>query len=117
MAHELAHALANCGETAEAIVLFRDLARLRPGYGLHLICLGRVLRTVGRADEAGAECRRGGRRLACRDSGGLPMRRAYNNLGQALADQGKVEEAEAAYREAIRLNPDAAAVHATSATS
>ena len=36
---------------------------------------------------------------------------AYNNLGLALAAQGKVEEAIAAHREAIRLKPDLAESH------
>jgi tetratricopeptide (TPR) repeat protein len=36
---------------------------------------------------------------------------AHHNLGQALARQGKLEEAIAAYREAIRLEPDYADSH------
>ena len=38
--HALAHALQQIGESDEAIAVFKDLARLRPGNGLHLGCLG-----------------------------------------------------------------------------
>ena len=36
---------------------------------------------------------------------------AHNNLGVALRDQGKLEEAVAEFRTAIRLNPDYAEAH------
>src|SRR5580658_3340382 len=36
---------------------------------------------------------------------------AHYNLGNALSDQGKLEEAVAEFRKAIRLQPDAAAAH------
>ena len=36
----------------------------------------------------------------------------YNNLGNALADQGKLVEAVASYRRAIELRPDLAEAHA-----
>ena len=34
------------------------------------------------------------------------MPRRTNNLGNALRDQGKLEEAIASYRQALRLKPD-----------
>ena len=36
---------------------------------------------------------------------------AYNNLGNALSDQGKLEEAIASYQQAIQLNPDSASAY------
>ncbi len=36
---------------------------------------------------------------------------ARNNLGNVLCDQGKLDEAIAAYREAARLKPDLAGAH------
>ena len=39
-AHQLAHALTQKGETAQAISVFQDLARRRPKEGRHLACLG-----------------------------------------------------------------------------
>ena len=53
-AHELAHAMHNKGEVDEAIAVFGDLRRLRPGNGRHLGCLGRALNARGRSQEAGA---------------------------------------------------------------
>ena len=40
---------------------------------------------------------------------------AHHNLGVALKDQGKLDEAIAEYREAIRLKPDYAEPTTTSA--
>jgi Flp pilus assembly protein TadD len=37
---------------------------------------------------------------------------AHSNLGNVLKDQGKLDEAVAAYRQAIRLKPSYAEVHA-----
>ena len=51
-AHELAHALEKSGESAEAIAVFQDLARLRPRNGRHLGCLGRALQAAGRSQES-----------------------------------------------------------------
>ena len=46
-AHELAHALLKKGESEEAIAVFRDLVRIRPGNGRHLACLGDALHDRG----------------------------------------------------------------------
>ena len=54
------------------------------------------------------EARRGGRRIPRGDPAQARPASAHSNLGLALAAQGKIDEAIAAYREAIRLKPDAA---------
>ena len=75
-AHELAHALKNRGESEEAIAVFRDLVRIRPGNGRHLCCLGDAAaraRTIRRGSpdadrgrrRAPADHRRPARRLLC----------------------------------------------------
>ena len=46
--HELAHALDNSREPEEAIAVFQELTRIRPGNGRHLRCLGLALRRRGR---------------------------------------------------------------------
>ena len=51
-AHELAHALEARGDSDEAIAVFRDLKRLRPGNARHLGCLGRALKEKGLSREA-----------------------------------------------------------------
>ena len=46
-AHQLAHLLAERGETDQAIAIFQDLVRLRPNDGTHLGCLSTVLQDRG----------------------------------------------------------------------
>jgi tetratricopeptide (TPR) repeat protein len=110
-AHALAHALEARGESDEAIAVFRDLQRLRPGDGRHIVCLGQALQSRGRPDEARAAldaavtALREAIRLKPDDA------HAHHSLGSALAAQGKHEAAAAAYREVIRLRPDSAQAH------
>ena len=110
-AHELAHALENRGDSDEAIAVFRDLKRLRPGNARHLGCLGQALKAKGlsrEADETLEAAVAAGReaiRLKPDDA------YAHFNLGIALTSQGKLDEAIAEFRTAIRLKPDYAVAH------
>jgi superkiller protein 3 len=111
LAHALAHALEKKGESDEAIAVFQELTRLRPGNGRHLLCLGGVLQNRGRAQEA----------TAALDAGIVAFRedirkraddaRTRGMLGDGLRLQGKLDEAIAEYREVIRLEPDQADAH------
>jgi serine/threonine-protein kinase len=110
-AHELAHALDGKGESDEAVAVFQDLARLRPGDGRHLVCLGRVLQVRGRTQEAIPilDAAISALRLKLRErTGNVGL---SNSLGLALMDQGRLQDAVAVYRGALRLNPGAAEVH------
>ncbi len=126
-AHELAHVLEKRGDFDEAIAVFRDLIELRPSAVRHLGCLAQVLAKEGKLDEVIAELRtrqrlEPGARINMPVVGtrysyfasvdeaiaGYPAVVAHDRCtrGSALRDQGKLEEAVAAYREAIRLAPN-----------
>jgi serine/threonine-protein kinase len=110
-AHELAHALASQGESDEGIGVLRDLVRLRPTNGRHLGCLGNLLRSRGRSQEAAVVLEtavavlRDAVRRAPEDA------YAHFSLGYALGQQGKHDEAIAEYREDIRIQRDDAVAH------
>ena len=104
-AHELAHALKNKGESEEAIIVFRDLVRIRPGNGRHLACLGAALQQRGRADgarwvltEAVAVLKR---TIAARPNDYF----AHISLGNAFLDLDRLDDALAMYRAAARIRP------------
>jgi len=104
-AHELAHALKNKGESEEAIIVFRDLVRIRPGNGRHLACLGAALQQRGRADEA--------RRILTEAVAVLRQTIAarpndyfaHISLGNAFLDLDRLDDALAMYRAAARIRP------------
>ncbi len=110
-AHDLAQALADKGESDEAIEVFRDLTRRRSRIGRHLGCLGETLQGRGRSKEAAEAFERAV--AALREAIRLKPddAAAHDNLGAALYLQGKLDEAVAEFREAIRLKPDYAAAH------
>jgi Flp pilus assembly protein TadD len=110
-AHDLAHALEAKGETDQAIVVFQDLARLRPKDGKHLFCLGAALKSRGRNQEAKVilDNAIAALRAAIAHKPDFPA--AHNLLGFALRDQGKLDEAIAEYRTALRLKPGLSEAH------
>ena len=120
-AHELAHLLDDMGRTDEALAVFADLVgpppRRRPAPHV-LRCLPERPRPT-RGDEAAACRRREAEEVLARavSAGREAVRlrpqdaRAHVSLGNALAEQGKEDEAIAAYREAVRLEPDSARPH------
>ena len=104
-AHELAHALKNKGESEEAIAVFRDLVRIRPGNGRHLCCLGDLLQERGRSEEARRTLTEAvavlQRTIAARPDDYY----AHINLGGAFLDLDRIDDALAMYREAARIRP------------
>jgi serine/threonine-protein kinase len=105
-AHELAHALQYKGELGEATAVFRDLERLRPNNGRHLVCLAQLLKSQGRSKEAAGvlEATVAMLREASRIRPDDFL--IHTDLGRALDEQGKPEEAIAEYQTARRLRPD-----------
>jgi tetratricopeptide (TPR) repeat protein len=111
-AHELAHALESRGRGDEAVVVFRDLTRLRSENGRHWGCLCVLLTKQG--DRAAAETalqmavttQREAIRLRPDDAA------AHFALGLVLCDGAHDYTAAAAeFREVIRLKPDLAEAH------
>jgi eukaryotic-like serine/threonine-protein kinase len=110
-AHELAHALMDKGETDGAIGAFRDLTRRRPDEPRHFGCLGKALKSRGRAREANdafdAAIAASRRRIRLKPD----FAQAHFDLGYALEAKGDVDAAIAEFRQAIRLKPDFAVAH------
>jgi tetratricopeptide (TPR) repeat protein len=109
-AHDLAHLLRELGRGGEAVATFRDLAARRPD-SRNLACFGYALKAQGQANEAVEVLARAV--AAARD---LIQRNTNDSeghfrLGYALRAQGQIAEAEAEYRAALRLKPDAPVVH------
>ncbi len=102
VAHELAHALDYNGEPDEAIAVFQELTRIRPGSGRHLRCLGLALRKRGRVHEADTAIDAAiavlREEIRQRPEDPWPRR----NLGWTLSDRGKHQEAVAELRKAAR---------------
>jgi tetratricopeptide (TPR) repeat protein len=130
---ELAEALRHAGRPYEAAVAYREALR-RPGeragwrLGLaHALAAAGDLKGAIAAAEGGRSrwpadarlpnllgdlYRRAGRAAdAIRVLQGLELPEAATNLGVALAAAGRIEEAQRAFEEAIRLQPDAASAH------
>jgi tetratricopeptide (TPR) repeat protein len=105
-AHKLAHSLAARGQGDEAIAVFRDLTRLRPGHVRHLGCLGVALKKKGLSSESLEALEAA--TVACREK--IRLRGddafAHVDLGNALRAQSKYDEAIAECRAAIRIRPD-----------
>jgi tetratricopeptide (TPR) repeat protein len=110
-AHELAHALEYKGESDEAITVFRDLVRLRPGNGRHLSCLGRALQQRGRKEEARAVLDSAVATLRATVAARPNDYVAILNLGNALKNLGQLGEALEMYRKAVQIKPNYVAAH------
>jgi serine/threonine-protein kinase len=105
----LVEALKDNREPDEAVALLRDLARLRPEE--YLPFLGQTLKSLGRQAEADTvlEAAVAHARELVQKQPADPV--AQVHLGYALDNQGKNAEAEAAFREALRLKPDSETAH------
>jgi tetratricopeptide (TPR) repeat protein len=115
-------ASASQGRLGEAIVLFREALRHRPGHVEAWLNLGDALQKDGDRDGALAAVREA-QRLRPGDPVIVAFARALENLqaaaspaapsqarphfdrGNALRNEGRLAEAEAAYREAVRIDP------------
>jgi serine/threonine-protein kinase len=111
VAHELAHALERKGESDEAIAVFQELTRLRPGNGRHHMCLGMTLKSQGRRQDASVALDAAIAVLREHIREGPEDAAAHDNLATAFYRQGRFEESIAEYREAIRLRPESAKLH------
>ncbi|HWB11713.1 MAG TPA: tetratricopeptide repeat-containing glycosyltransferase family protein [Pirellulales bacterium] len=87
------------GQTADAVLAFKEAVRLRPDSAEAHNCLGAALRLQGRIDEGIFHCRE-----AVRLAPG--MAEAHNNLGCLLERQGRIDEAIVSLTTALRLKPD-----------
>jgi tetratricopeptide (TPR) repeat protein len=87
------------GQTADAVLAFREVVRLRPDSAEAHNCLGAALRLQGRIDEGILHCRQAVRLAP-------DMAEAHNNLGCLLEGKGQIDEAIASLSTALRLNPD-----------
>ncbi|MDD5628604.1 MAG: tetratricopeptide repeat protein [Elusimicrobia bacterium] len=109
--HNLGVALAERGEQAAAVRRFRTALTIQPRYPLARRALADALYNQGNS-----ALRSGQRQAAIRLyqealglAPGLPE--TYNNLGLALAGEGRNLEACGRYRQALRLRPRFAAAH------
>ncbi len=97
--YNLGNALQARGRLDDAIVEYREAIRLRPGFAEAHCNLGAILCQVGRDLPGGQAELREAIRLRPEDA------LAHYNLGNALKLEGRMDEASAAHREAIRLDP------------
>jgi predicted O-linked N-acetylglucosamine transferase (SPINDLY family) len=126
--NNLGNALLRSGQKAEAAAAYQNAVRLRPAYLEAWLNLGLALLETGRSDESIAAYRTAvamqpkygqtfgnpGKALKNRASSQRDaitsqpdFAVAYNNLGNALKDAGRLDEAIAAYRQAIAIDPQA----------
>jgi len=100
----LGNALAEKGETDEAIREFREVLRVNPNSEMAHNNLGNALAKRGQMDEAIREFRTA---LNLKPE----FAYAHNNLGLALAVRGQQDEAIREFRTALNLQPGYAAAH------
>ena len=96
--NNLGMALVLKGQNDEAIIQYRKLLNMQPGYSLGHKNLGIALFNIGRVDEAMAQ-----------DEEALELNpdfaEAYNDLGLVLAQKGRVDEAIVQYQKALEIKP------------
>jgi tetratricopeptide (TPR) repeat protein len=111
-AHELAHALEAQHREDEAVVVFRDLTRLRSESPRHWFCLGRLLKKRGDREIADGALEKAAATI--RQAIRLRPDTAADHgiLGNVLSSQGKLDLAVVEFREAIRLRPNDPEIHA-----
>ena len=97
--NNLGHALAEKGQTDEAIRQYQEAIRLKPDYFLARNNLGLTLVSRGQTDEAIRQYQE-----ALRVEPNSVD--AHNNLGVALGQKGQTDEAIRQWREVLRLKPD-----------
>jgi tetratricopeptide (TPR) repeat protein len=95
--------LASAGRWPEAVQQYQEALRHKPNYGEAHSYLGMALVKIGQLDE--------GTKHLAQALRITPDARAYNNMGAALAEQGKYEEAIAQYKKALALKADFADAH------
>jgi len=102
--HDLAVALADQGETAEAITILRTLLNEEP-YNLHArTSFASILRRAGEPDQAIEEYQKV---LSIQPE----KFRAHFELGQIFLDRGEPEQAERHFATAVELRPEIARFH------
>jgi tetratricopeptide (TPR) repeat protein len=102
----LGKAMLHEGKTSDAIVELRDATRLDPTSGEAHYQLGLALARSGQQQEGAAEVKKG------RELSGADERNQNAELdiseGRATLQKGELQEAEAKFRHAIKLQPDSA---------
>ena len=105
MAHYLlGNALADKGQTGQAIREYQEAIRLQPRYAEYHYNLGSVLAKAGQTGEAIRQLQEA---LRLQPDNAL----AHINLGNALDESGQTDDAIRHYQEALRLQPDNAVAH------
>ena len=97
----LGYVLVKTGRTEEAVQHFQRALALDPKYAPAHYNLGNVWLDANRPRDAIVEYR-----LALQYEGSETSAECHNNLGVALAEIGRIDEARAEFREALRIRPD-----------
>ena len=96
--YNLGQALAEKGQTDEAIIQFQEAINLKPDLANAHTSLGNALLTKGQTNEAIGQYQEA---IRVEPDDAL----AYNNLGYALLRKGQIEEAIGQFQQALRLQP------------
>jgi len=99
----LAIVMHHAGELADAEKLYRRILMVVPEHPDAVHYLGILLHQRDRSDEAVE--------LIARSLELLPTASRFNNFGNVLVERGDLEEAAAAYRRSLELDPDRADIH------